>query len=133
MSRRGTPCADCAQPINHDLATVSYCRECWNAHRREAQARYRKNNRDKVNAYNREWARAHPEAAQRQRAKQQAEPKPPPERWPDWISLAEAGRVLGVSRQRIDRLQRTGKLPLKLTRAAVEAYRQQRESERETP
>lgn len=60
-SRRGEPCASCGQPIDHDWQTTSYCATCHRARRRAAQATYRQEHREQVNAYNRDWLRAHPE------------------------------------------------------------------------
>lgn len=71
-------CSVCGQPLDHTWKTIWRCKahhyEYLKQYRQtaqgkkllaEKQAKYRKANADKVNAYNAEWMKAHPEVNRR--------------------------------------------------------------------
>jgi len=79
-------CSVCSKPLDHSWKTITRCREHHYAYLKayraanprarqklaEKQARYRKNNPEKVNEYNAEWLKAHPEVNRRNVAKSRA-------------------------------------------------------------
>lgn len=79
-------CSVCGRPVDHTWKTIYRCKEHHYAYLKERrqsdprtrqqlaekQARYRERHREKVNAYNAEWLKAHPEVNRRNAAKSRA-------------------------------------------------------------